>query len=223
MAYESCNLGSINLNAVLAEKDGRYVLDFDKLHSVVELAVHFLDNVIDVNEYPLLKIAEMTKQTRKIGLGVMGFADMLFKLKIPYNSDKAIETAEIVMKYIDDCSKEASAKLAKTRGAFPAFEKSILNKGVPLRNATTTTIAPTGTISIFCGASSGIEPLFALAFVRNVMDNDSLPEVNPFFEQTAKEKGFYTDALMREVAKPRHGAQPLRRSRRNSARVCHGA
>ncbi len=203
LAYESCNLGSINLNAVLAEKDGRYVLDFDKLQSVVELAVHFLDNVIDVNEYPLAKIAEMTKQTRKIGLGVMGFADMLFKLKIPYNSDKAIETAEIVMKFIDDCSKEASAKLAKTRGAFPAFEKSILNKGVPLRNATTTTIAPTGTISIFCGASSGIEPLFALAFVRNVMDNDSLPEVNPFFEQTAKEKGFHTEALIREVAK--HG------------------
>ncbi len=203
LPYESCNLGSINLNAVLTEKNGRYVLDFEKLQSVVELAVHFLDNVIDVNEYPLPKIAEMTKQTRKVGLGVMGFADMLYKLRIPYNSDKAIETAEIVMKYIDDCSKEASAKLVKTRGTFPAFDKSVLSKGVPLRNATTTTIAPTGTISIFCGASSGVEPLFALAFVRNVMDNDALPEVNPFFEQTAKEMGFYSDALMREIAK--HG------------------
>jgi ribonucleoside-diphosphate reductase alpha chain len=200
LPYESCNLGSINLNAVLVEHDGRYALDFEKLADVVSTAVHFLDNVIDVNEYPLPQIADMTRQTRKIGLGVMGFADMLFKLKIPYNSDKAIETAEIVMKYIDDCSTQASAALAKTRGAFPAFEKSALLSDTPLRNATTTTIAPTGTISIICGASSGIEPLFALAFVRNVMDNDALPEGNPYFEKTAKDMGFYSPALMREVA-----------------------
>ncbi len=203
LPYESCNLGSINLNAVLAEKNGRYALDFDKLSSVVRLGVRFLDNVIDVNEYPLQSIADMTRQTRKIGLGVMGFADMLYKLKIPYNSDKAIETAEIVMKFIDDCSKEASVELARERGAFPAFDKSALRGSEPVRNATTTTIAPTGTISIICGASSGVEPLFALAFVRNVMDNDALIEVNPYFEHIAKESDFYSEELMNEIAE--HG------------------
>lgn len=201
LPYESCNLGSINLNAILKETDGKYALDLDKLGQVVDLAVHFLDNVIEVNEYPLPEIKRMTRESRKIGLGVMGFADLLFKLKIPYNSDKAIETAEIIMKFIDDRSKQASRALAKVRGPFPAFAQSALAKGEPIRNATTTTIAPTGTISIICGASSGVEPLFALAFVRNVMDNDALPEVNPYFQQVAEQGGFHTPEIMRAIAR----------------------
>ncbi|MBQ9988996.1 MAG: vitamin B12-dependent ribonucleotide reductase [Clostridia bacterium] len=203
LPYESCNLGSINLNAVLSERNGKYTLDLDELGRVVDTAVHFLDNVIDMNEYPLPQIADMSRSTRKIGLGVMGFADMLYKLGIPYDSEKGIETAEIVMKYIDDRSKQASMHLAQTRGAFPAFSRSALADSTPLRNATTTTIAPTGTISILCSASSGVEPLFALAFKRNVMDNDTLVEVNPFFREVAEAEGFYSEELMQKIAE--HG------------------
>lgn len=202
LPFESCNLGSINLVNCIKNKGNKKEIDFNKLGDLVDTAVHFLDNVIDVNKYPLEKIDEMTKRTRKIGLGVMGFADMLIKLGIPYDSEEAIKTAESVMKFINERSKQASAKLAETRGAFPAFDKSIYaKKGMKLRNATTTTIAPTGTISIIAGVSSGIEPLFAVSFIRNVMDNDELPEVNPLFEQVAKERGFYSLELMRKIAK----------------------
>jgi len=202
LPFESCNLGSINLVNCIKNKGNKKEIDFNKLGELVDTAVHFLDNVIDVNKYPLEKIDEMTKRTRKIGLGVMGFADMLIKLGIPYDSEEAIKTAESVMKFINERSKQASAKLAETRGAFPAFDKSIYaKKGMKLRNATTTTIAPTGTISIIAGVSSGIEPLFAVSFIRNVMDNDELPEVNPLFEQVAKERGFYSLELMRKIAK----------------------
>lgn len=201
LPYESCNLGSINLAKMVKKVNEKYEIDFELLGKTVFDAVHFLDNVIDVNKYPLEEIDKMTKQTRKIGLGIMGFADMLIMLKIPYNSDKAVQIADMVMEFIDKKSKEASRELAKVRGVFPEFKDSIYKDGEPIRNSTTTTIAPTGTISIIAGASSGIEPLFAVAFVRNVMDNDKLAEVHPYFEEVMRSNGLYNDKLMMEVAK----------------------
>ncbi len=201
LPFESCNLGSINLGKMLRRTEEGYEIDYDLLGEVVEDAVHFLDNVITVNKYPLEQIREMSLGTRKIGLGVMGFADMLFQLSIPYNSDEAIDRAEEVMGFINMRAKEASRMLAEQRGPFPYLDKSIYkNDPYPPRNGTVTTIAPTGTLSILASCSSGVEPLFALAFVRNVMDNDALPEVHPYFEQVARERGFYSEALMREVA-----------------------
>lgn len=205
LPFESCNLGSINLLACVRKSDKSSYIDYEKLGDIIDNAVHFLDNVIDVNKYPLIKIDEMTKNTRKIGLGVMGFADMLIELGIPYDSDEGIKTAESVMSFINERSKQASMKLAEIRGVFPCFDKSIYEgKDIKLRNATTTTIAPTGTISIIAGISSGIEPLFAISYIRNVMDNDELPEVNPLFERVAKERDFYSVELMRKIAK--HGS-----------------
>jgi len=200
LPYESCNLGSINLNVLTVRTDKGWALDYDELGRVVDLSVRFLDNVIEVNQYPLEEIETMTMQTRKIGLGVMGFADMLFKLGIPYNSDAAIQQAEKVMRFIQERSKQASAELAKERGPFPLFAKSTLAGGPVLRNATTTTIAPTGTISIICDASSGVEPLFAVSFVRNVLDGDKLIEVHPFFRETLTERGLYSEELMLRIA-----------------------
>jgi len=202
LPYESCNLGSINLSIMVKESEGKLTIDFDRLRDTVRKAVHFLDNVIDVNIYPLPQIDEMTKGTRKIGLGVMGWADLLCKLKIPYNSQKALDLAEEVMHFIQEESRKKSAELAEKKGVFPFYEKSIYKDlGIKVRNATTTTIAPTGTLSIIAGVSSGIEPLFAISYIRNVMDNDELVEVNPVFEQIAKEKGFYSEDLMRRIAK----------------------
>ncbi|MDP9750861.1 ribonucleoside-diphosphate reductase alpha chain [Thermoanaerobacter pentosaceus] len=201
LPYESCNLGSINLENMLKKVEGRYEIDYDKLRETVYDAVHFLDNVIDANKYPLPQIEEMTKGTRKIGLGVMGFANMLLRLGIPYDSDEAVELGEKLMEFIDKTSKEASIKLAEQRGTFGFYDKSIYKKmGIKIRNATTTTIAPTGTISIIAGTSSGIEPVFAIAMTRNVMDNTQLVEVNPVFKEVAIERGFYSDELMREIA-----------------------
>ncbi len=202
LPHESCNLGSINLGRVVAKGN----LDYDKLGKVVDSAVHFLDNVIDANNYPLPIIEETTKKNRKIGLGVMGFADMLVQLGVPYDSDRALEIAREVMAFIRQRGHQASAKIAEERGPFPAFEESIYKQrgDAPLRNATVTTIAPTGTISIICGASSGVEPYFAVSYVRTCMDNDELAEVNPFFEKAAREKGFYSEEMMKEVA--RHGS-----------------
>jgi ribonucleoside-diphosphate reductase alpha chain len=198
LPYESCNLGSVNLNEFV--KDGS--VDYDGLGRTVKTAVHFLDNVIDVNVYPLAIIDETTKRMRKIGLGVMGFADMLYKLGIPYNSDQALDTADKIMSFIKEQAAKTSEELGEKRGNFPCFEESVYkSRGIKhMRNATVTTIAPTGTISIIAGASSGIEPVFAISYVRNVMDNDKLLEVHPYFEAVAKQRGFYSEELMRDIA-----------------------
>ncbi|HOD93002.1 MAG TPA: vitamin B12-dependent ribonucleotide reductase [Clostridia bacterium] len=200
LPYESCNLGSINLYTML--KPDRSGFDYDKLGRCVVKAVHFLDNVIDVNAYPNEKIAKNSKATRKIGLGVMGWADSLYAMGIPYNSEEALDLGYEVMKFINEESKKASMSLAEIKGIFPAYDKSIYpSKDIKVRNATTTTIAPTGTLSIIAGVSSGIEPAFAISYIRNVMDNTEMTEVNPVFEAIAKERGFYSEELMRDIAK----------------------
>jgi ribonucleoside-diphosphate reductase alpha chain len=202
LPMEACNLGSINLAKFVLETGEGAVVDFEGLKQVVGWCVRFLDNTIDMSKYPLPAIDEMVRGNRKIGLGVMGFADMLYQLRIPYNSDEALETAETVMQFIQENAHEASQNLAQERGIFPNWEKSIYkDRNVKLRNATCTTIAPTGTLCIIAGCSSGIEPLFALSFVRNVMDNDKLLEVNPYFEEVANDRRFYSRELMDEIAK----------------------
>ena len=199
LSYESCNLGSINLVKMI--KDGE--IDREKLRETVRTAVHFLDNVIDVNKYPIPEIEKLTKMTRKIGLGVMGFAEMLLELRIPYNSEEALAKAEDVMKFISEEGRKMSVELAEQRGSFPAFKGSIWEKRghKKMRNATVTTIAPTGTISIIAGTTSGIEPLFAIAYIRNVMSGVQLLEVNPTFERIAEERGFYNRELLTKLSK----------------------
>ncbi|MFH1032468.1 MAG: vitamin B12-dependent ribonucleotide reductase [Chloroflexota bacterium] len=201
LPYESCNLGSINLSRMI-KNNGVAEIGYDKLAVVVKTAVRFLDNVIDVNKFPLEQIEAMTKKTRKIGLGVMGFADMLLQLGIPYDSEKALKIASDVMSFITEEARKASIDLAKERGTFPSFKGSIYDTaGAPgIRNATLTTIAPTGTLSIIASCSSGIEPPFALSYTRNILDGAHLVEANPYFEEAAKKGGFYSEELIGKLA-----------------------
>jgi len=230
LAYEACNLGSINLGLMLTEGSNGLEVNWEKLAEITKLSIHFLDDVITVNNYPLPVIAEMVQNNRKIGLGVMGWADMLMKLGLSYNSKEGTDLAYEIMEFIDYHSKVESVELAKSRGAFENFKGSIYENGTFLankytgksagkisdaqwkdldaqikefgiRNSTTTCIAPTGTISMIASASGGVEPLFGLVFSRNVMDGTEMLEINPVFEQYAKDKGFYSEALMKEIAK----------------------
>ncbi len=194
--WESCNLGSINLAKIVRKND----IDWERLRDLTVLGVRFLDDVIDANRYPLPRIGEMTRANRKIGLGVMGFAEMLLELGIPYDSEEALDLGRKLMRFMTSAARETSVRLGEARGPFPNIDESIW-KGTNMRNATLTTIAPTGSISIIAGTTSGIEPLFAVSFVRNVLDHARLVEVNPVFERVAREGGFYSRDLMIAVAK----------------------
>jgi ribonucleoside-diphosphate reductase alpha chain len=201
---EACNLGSLNVSRFARLRDGRWTVDWDELERVVRLAVRFLDDVIEVNPYPLPEIDLTVKANRRIGLGIMGWADLLFALEIPYDSQEALDLAERLMAFVADKSHDQSARLAEERGPFPNFSRSIYRAGRPLRNSTVTTIAPTGTISMIAGCSSGIEPVFALAFEHRVKGIDGervLPFVCQSFERLGRERGFHSDALMSEVAR----------------------
>jgi ribonucleoside-diphosphate reductase alpha chain len=202
LPYEACNLGSINLSRFVIPSENGPEVDWDHLADVIHRGVRFLDDVIEVNNYPLPQIAELVAGNRKVGLGVMGWADMLIKMGIAYDSDEGVALGEKIMGFIDAEAKSASRKLAETRGAFPNFEGSIYDtpEGGKIRNATVTTIAPTGTLSIIANCSSGVEPLFAVSYVRTVMDNDRLVEVNPLFEEMAVKRGFYNRELMQLIA-----------------------
>lgn len=198
LPYESCNLASINLAKMVRKK----TIDWERFKHKIRWGIRFLDDVIEVNRFPLPEIKDITSKNRKIGLGVMGFADMLIEMGIPYNSTCAVKLAQSLMRFIHNESLSASEALSKERGVFPNFNKSIYaRKNLRLRNATVNTIAPTGTISIIAGCSSGIEPLFGISFVRNVLSGTRLFEVNKLFEDIAKGRGFYNSSLMSEIAR----------------------
>ncbi len=199
LPYEACNLGSVNLSKCVTEDKE---INWEKLRRIVRSGIHFLDNVIDASTFPLKEIDNLVKGNRKVGLGVMGWADMLYQLEVPYDSEEALALAERVIKFIRDEADQMSLELAGTRGTFPNWDKSVyVNTHLKFRNATRLTIAPTGTISLIAGASSGIEPAFALVFVRNVMEGVELTEVNPHFLATAKREGFYSEELLTEVSR----------------------
>ena len=201
--WDSCNLGSINVGYFVQEGgDGKPQFDWEGYKEATHLSTRFLDNVIEVNNYPIPEIDEMSKRTRRIGLGVMGFADALYRLGIPYNSEEGCRFGERVMKALNDESHNASERLASERGVFPAWKGSDWEKaGRRVRNSYTTTVAPTGTISIIANCSGGIEPMFSLAFYRQVLDGETLVEANEVFVKAAKERGFFSDELMRRIAK----------------------
>jgi ribonucleoside-diphosphate reductase alpha chain len=206
--WDACNLGSINVARFARPADAAdAAIDWSELDRVIRLAVRFLDDVIEVNPYPLPEIDATVKANRRIGLGIMGWADLLFTLGIPYDSEAALDLAERLMGFVKEKAHEQSARLAEERGPFPNWRRSIYRQGRPLRNSTVTTIAPTGTISMIAGCSSGIEPVFALAFEHRVKSADAervLTFVSDTFERLARARGFYSDALMAEVA--RHGS-----------------
>jgi len=198
LPYESCNLGSINLSRMVEEKK----INWQRLRETIWNAVHFLDNVVDANVYPLEETAAITRANRKIGLGVMGFADMLIMQGVPYDSEKALSLGEKIMRFIEEEAHKKSKEMGEARGSFSNFEGSIWkSKYSAFRNATVTTIAPTGTISIIAGCSSGIEPLFAVSFMRYVLGGARLFETNVLFEETAKARGFYSAKLLEEIAR----------------------
>ncbi|MHB8793661.1 MAG: adenosylcobalamin-dependent ribonucleoside-diphosphate reductase [Thermoleophilia bacterium] len=225
LSYESCNLGSIDLSKLViqggtsagttggtsneatgepgAATTGAPHIDWDRLGALVEIAVHFLDNVIDANRFPLDQIEEMTDGNRKIGLGVMGFAEALLRLGIRYDSEEALAKAEELMRFIEEKAVASSVEIARRRGSFPNFKGSLWQQRgyKAMRNATVTTIAPTGTISVISGTSSGIEPLFAISFIRDVMEGTQMLEVSADFERVARERGFYSEELMMEISR----------------------
>ncbi len=202
---EACNLGSLNVSKFARRNDeGEWSLDWDEMERVVRLAVRFLDDVIEMNPYPLPQIDATVKANRRIGLGIMGWADLLFTMGIPYDSQEATDLGNHLMAFVKEKSHDQSAKLAEERGPFPNWDHSIYKNHRPMRNSTVTTIAPTGTISMIAGCSSGVEPIFALAFEHRVKQPDGervLTFVNETFERIAKEQGFYSDALMQEIVK----------------------
>ncbi len=202
---EACNLGSLNVSKFARRNDeGEWSLDWDEMERVVRLAVRFLDDVIEMNPYPLPQIDATVKANRRIGLGIMGWADLLFTMGIPYDSQEATDLGNQLMAFVKEKSHDQSAKLAEERGPFPNWDHSIYKNHRPMRNSTVTTIAPTGTISMIAGCSSGVEPIFALAFEHRVKQPDGervLTFVNETFERIAKDQGFYSDALMQEIVK----------------------
>src|SRR5436853_783454 len=202
---EACNLGSLNVSKFARQsEDGEWSIDWDEMERVTRLAVRFLDDVIEMNPYPLPQIDETVKSNRRIGLGIMGWADLLFLLGLPYDSQDAIDLADRLMSFVKDKSHDQCAKLSEERGPFPNWSKSIYKDVRPMRNSTVTTIAPTGTISMIAGCSSGIEPIFALAFEHRVKQSDGervLTFVNETFERLARDGGFFSDALMAEIAR----------------------
>ena len=200
LPYESCNLGSVNLARMLRHDAEGVEIDFEKLAKTIWTGVRMLDNVIDVNRAPIPEIEKMSRRTRRIGLGIMGWAEMLMQLGVRYDSEEALELANRVMGFIQEETHRASNELALERGSFPEWENSIYKDKKPMRNSAPVTIAPTGTISIIAGTTSGIEPLFAISYVRTVMDGTKLIEVNPYFEAVAREEGFHSQELMEQVA-----------------------
>jgi len=202
LPFEPCVLGSINLLNMLKEKDGRWEVDFDKLRIIVRQAVHFLDNVIDMNQYPLPQISQMAKGNRKIGLGVMGLAHFFIRLGVAYHSQKALEVIKGLMSFIQYQARERSMELAERRGVFPNFKGSIYDKpdGMKLRNATLTTIAPTGTLSLLANCSSGIEPLFAIQYSRRALEDMEFQITDPIFVEYGKKSGFLNPELIASLS-----------------------
>jgi len=201
LPYEPCVLGSINLSHMLREKDGKWEVDFEKIKQNIRYAVHFLDNVIEMNKYPLPQIAKMAKGNRKIGLGVMGLAHFFIRLGIPYNSKKALEVSRGVMSFIQHQARERSIELAEERGVFPNFQESVYKrKGLKLRNATITTIAPTGTLSLIANCSSGIEPLFGIQYTRKALDDLEFQILDPLFAEFGGKEGFLSPQVLNSLS-----------------------